>query len=203
MNAEFVTTIRQTGLTPEAYLEIMENRAGLDPADFEEEEALRVSFAQLNLHRAGRIRRTWKPTEETLALVARIDTPQLWLVLTEPWCGDSAQNLPCLEILAEANPRITIRFLLRDDNLDVMDRYLTGGKRSIPILVTLDEQGKELFRWGPRPAAVQEVFEAATDEGLEKQAKLEKIHLVYGRDRGRALEAEMQALLAAHLEGAP
>ena len=203
MNADFVAMIRKEGLSPAAYQEVLERRAGLDPEDFEGLEAERISFAKLNLHRTERIRRTWRPSPDLAATAARIDRPQTWLILTEPWCGDSAQCLPCLEILAASNPLITVRFVLRDDHPEIMDRYLTGGKRSIPILAALADDGTELFRWGPRPAGAQAVFDAAAAEGLKKPAKLEKLHLFYGRDRGRALDAEMTAVLTAYLDGAP
>ena len=201
MNAEFVGHITDSGLTPSAYMEVMEQRAALDPADLEGLEAERSEFAKLNLHRVGRIRRHWRPSGKLAALLARINRPQLWMALTEPWCGDSAQCMPCLEILAESNPHLTIRYMLRDDNPEIMDRYLTNGKRSIPLLVAFDAEDRELFRWGPRPAAAQAVFDAATAEGLEKPAKLEKLHLFYGRNRGRALDGELVAVLDRHLGG--
>jgi len=201
LDAEFVGHITESGLTPAAYQEVMEQQAALDPAGLEDMEAERAEFAKLNLHRVGRIRRHWRPSEELAFLLARIDRSQLWMALTEPWCGDSAQCLPCLEILAESNPHITIRFLPRDDNPGIMDKYLTGGKRSIPLLVAFDPEGGELFRWGPRPAEAQSLFDAATDEGLEKPAKLEKLHLFYGRNRGRALDAELVHVLERHLDG--
>lgn len=201
MNAEFVQQVTESGLTPSAYLEVAEQRAAIDPAGLEGTEAERAEFAKLNLHRVERIRRTWRPSEELASLVARIDSPQLWMVLTEPWCGDSAQCMPCLEILAESNPNLTIRFLFRDDNLETMDKYLTGGKRSIPLVVAFDTEGDELFRWGPRPAEAQDVFDTATSEGLEKPAKLEKLHLFYGRNRGRALDGELVAVLKRYLDG--
>lgn len=201
MNAEFVQHVTESGLTPSAYQEVMEQRAALDPSGLEDMEVERAEFAKLNLHRVGRIRRTWRPSDELAFLLAHIDRPQLWMALTEPWCGDSAQCLPCLEILAESHPHITIRFLLRDDNLEIMDRYLTGGKRSIPLLVAFDPAGGELFRWGPRPAEAQAVFDAATAEGLEKPAKLEKLHLFYGRNRGRVLDAELVDVLGRRPEG--
>ncbi len=201
MNAEFVQHVTESGLTPSAYQEVMEQRAALDPSGLEDMEVERAEFAKLNLHRVGRIRRTWRPSDELAFLLAHIDRPQLWMALTEPWCGDSAQCLPCLEILAESHPHITIRFLLRDDNLEIMDRYLTGGKRSIPLLVAFDPAGGELFRWGPRPAEAQAVFDAATAEGLEKPAKLEKLHLFYGRNRGRVLDAELVDVLGRRPDG--
>jgi hypothetical protein len=200
LNAEFVQHLVATGLNPAEYQEVMEQRAALDPSELEGLEAERAEFAKLNLHRVGRIRRTWQPSEELAGLLARIDRPQLWMVLTEPWCGDSAQCVPCLEILAEGNPQLTIRFLLRDDNLEIMDRYLTEGKRGIPKLVAFDEQGEELYRWGPRPAEAQAVMDAALSARLDKPARLEKLHLFYGRNRGRALDAELISVLDRHLD---
>jgi hypothetical protein len=201
LNAEFVEHVTNSGLTSSVYMDVMEQGAALDPAGLENLEAERAVFTKLNLHRVGRILRFWRPSEKLAALVARIDRPQLWMALTEPWCGDSAQCLPCLEVLAESNPHLAIRYMLRDDNPEIMDRYLTDGKRSIPLLVAFDAEGRELFRWGPRPAEAQAVFEAATAEGLEKPAKQEKLHLFYGRNRNRALDAELVALFGHHLDG--
>ena len=201
MNAEFVEQVIASGLAPAAYEKVMEQQAAADPSTLEGLEAEHAEFAKLNLHRAGRIKRTWRPSAKLESLFARIDRPQLWLVLTEPWCGDSAQCVPCLEILAKSHPEITIRYLLRDDNLEIMDRYLTVGKRSIPMLVAFDSEGNEQFRWGPRPAEAQAVFNAATAEGLGKPAKLEKLHLFYGRNRGRAIDGELVDLLSLYLDG--
>ena len=114
-------------------------------------------------------------------------------MISEPWCGDSAQCLPCLMITARLNPLVRLRVLLRDEHPAVMDRYLTRGTRSIPILVAFDEEGVEIFRWGPRPAAAQAVVDAAKRDGVEKKDLLERLHLFYGRDRGRALDAELSA----------
>jgi len=201
LNAEFVQHVTESALTPSAYLEVMEQRAAVDPAGLKGTEAERVEFAKLNLHRVGRIRRTWRPSEKLASLLRRINRPQLWMVLTEPWCGDSAQCLPCLEILAASNPHFTIRYMLRDDNLEIMDNYLTDGKRGIPLMVAFDMEGGELFHWGPRPAEAQNVFDAAVAEGLEKPAKLEKLHLFYGRNRGRALDGELVTVLSRYLDG--
>ncbi len=201
MKADFVEQVLASGLTSDAYQKVMEQQAAVDPSTLEGMEAERAEFAKLNLHRVGRIQRTWRPSAELASLVSRIDRPQVWMVLTEPWCGDSAQCLPCLEILAESHPEITIRYLLRDDNLEIMDRYLTNGKRGIPLLAAFDAEGVELFRWGSRPAEAQAIFDTATAEGLEKPAKLEKLHLFYGRNRGRALDAELVAMFSRYLDG--
>ena len=190
------------GLTYAAYMDVMAGAADApEPAD-DAEAAERISYTKLNLHRSGRISRTWRPSDELAALAARLAGPQLWMALTEPWCGDSAQCLPCLAVLAKDLPAVDLRMVLRDDNLDIMDQFLTDGKKSIPILVAFDPDGAELFRWGPRPAAAQAVVDEAKTEGLEKPDMLERLHLWYGRDRGKHLDAEFAAVLRQHLDGA-
>ena len=200
--AETIDNIVRVGLTPAAYLEIMTRQAETTPAAADESAREKWQFTKLNLHRTGRISRTWRPSAALSELLAKLKNDQIWLVLTEPWCGDSAQCLPCLVTMAALQPAITLRLVLRDQNLDLMDRYLTDGKRSIPRLVAFATDGRELFRWGPRPAAAQAVFTAAKDEGLAKPDILQRLHLFYGRDRGAALDAEFVTLLNEHL-GSP
>ena len=188
--------IARVGLTPAAYHEFFSRQAAPDPANEPDAAAREIlEYTRLNWHRTGRIARTWQPSAALATELARLTAPQTWLVLTEPWCGDSAQCLPCLVVLAERQPAIDLRLVLRDANLDLMDRFLTDGKRSIPRLAAFDEGGNELFRWGPRPRAAQDVFDQAKAEGLAKPDLLERLHLFYGRNRGAALDAEFVALL--------
>jgi len=136
------------------------------------------------------------------SLLQIVTEPEQWLVLTEPWCGDSAQCLPCVAVMAERQPNIGLHILPRDANLDIMDQFLTDGKRSIPVVVMFDAAGREAGRWGPRPAAAQAEFDAAKAAGLDKPAILERLHLWYGRDRGRAVDAEFCSLLKRRMGGA-
>lgn len=77
------------------------------------------------------------------------------LVLTADWCGDAMVNIPLfLRISNEAI--IDVRYFIRDENLELMDQYLTNGKsRSIPIIVIMDEEGNEVAKWGPRAPQAQ------------------------------------------------
>ncbi|MHA6252311.1 thioredoxin family protein [Oceanobacillus sp. CAU 1775] len=78
------------------------------------------------------------------------------IVLTEDWCGDAMLNIPILLKIADKG-NINVRMLLRDENLELMDQYLTNGKsRAIPIIIFIDENGKEVGKWGPRAASIQE-----------------------------------------------
>ncbi|PID80795.1 thioredoxin family protein [bacterium DOLJORAL78_65_58] len=184
-----------TALTLRQYHAVFTEQADKNDDGLTGEAAERLEFTRLNRHRTERIRRTYEVSPNLARLVSRITERQTWFVLTEPWCGDSAQNLPYIEAMAALNPLIEVRLLLRDENLDVMDDFLTDGKRSIPLVVFFDARGDEIRRWGPRPAKAQEVFDEAKAAGLEKPAILEKLHLFYGRDRGRALEDEFRHIL--------
>lgn len=186
----------QAGLTPRQYHQILEEQAAASEDGLSEEAAEKLQFTQLNLHRTNRITRTFKIPEDLAALMPRIDGKQTWMLLTEPWCGDSAQCLPYISAMAALNENIDLRLILRDENLDIMDDFLTNGTRSIPRLVIFNDDGDELIQWGPRPAEAQIVFTEAKEAGLSKPEIMEKLHLFYGRNRGAALVGEFQDILS-------
>lgn len=118
------------------------------------------------------------------------------MVITETWCGDSAQNLPIIAKAAELNDRIDLRILLRDSNTDIIDHYLTNGtSRSIPILVVFDLDGNELFKWGPRPYTAKTLVTNLKRDGFSKEEFNQQLHLWYGRNRGKELESELLQIL--------
>lgn len=92
------------------------------------------------------------------AFCARYRRPVNVLVLAEDWCGDVVQNLPPVVRMVELTPTVQMRILKRDENPDIMDRYLTDGSRSIPYLVFLDAAFNELAQWGPRPKDCQAIM---------------------------------------------
>lgn len=113
--------------------------------------------------------------------------PKEWkaIVLTEDWCGDALLNNPILLRVAET-AGIDVRFVLRDQNLELMDQYLTKGKsRAIPIFIFIDQEGNEVGVWGPRAPEMQALVEkqraALPDKDAadfqEKQMEMYK-HLV-------------------------
>ena len=157
-----------------------------------------LNYTQMNVRRMSR----WDKTAvmvEPLQEVLRAAEPQKWLVLTEGWCGDAAQNIPMLVKMAAMNPHIEIRFLLRDENLEVMDAYLTNGGRSIPKLIALKETPEgtleEFFNWGPRPIPAQEMIIALKKENTPFEILAEKLHKWYADDKQEHLQAEFFALL--------
>ena len=60
---------------------------------------------------------------------------------------------------ASQQRQVESRYLLRDENLDLMDRYLTDGGRSIPKLIVLHADTlTEAATWGPRPCLPRPCF---------------------------------------------
>ena len=118
------------------------------------------------------------------------------LVVTEPWCGDSLANLPVIVELCR-RAEIELQIVLRDQHLELIDRYLTNGGRSIPIAIVLDEKHEELFHWGPRPGPAQTIFnDRRADVAAGRIAKTEvhkQIRGFYARDKGRTIVRELLA----------
>jgi len=180
------------GLTFSEYFNIMEVKVNLtNLSDLSEEERVTVEQLRLNYQRSSRIIRTHKLNDRLSGLIKQISSPQLWMVITEAWCGDSAQNLPYIVKIAECNPLINLRILLRDQNTDIMDYYLSEEKaRSIPKIVAFNDEGDELFQWGARPKEAQDLVTKLKSERLSKEIFLNRLHLWYGRNRGKNLENE-------------
>jgi xanthine dehydrogenase iron-sulfur cluster and FAD-binding subunit A len=150
-----------------------------------------TDYAKLNEQRMNRLDKTAVIHENLIAKIKKIQKKQTWLILTEGWCGDAAQNIPFLVKMAEYSPYIEIKFLLRDENLTIMDSYLTNGTRSIPKLIILDENLKEINTWGPRPQILQNIFNEYKKNNVPKEEFIEKIHLWYTQNKGEALQKEI------------
>ncbi len=198
MASEFFKNNRpQNGFSYDEYFLVMQQRfEGVYIDDLNDEEKKQFEITPLNIQRSGRIDRTYQVPEKLCQEIKKITEPQLWMVLSEPWCGDSAQIIPYINKFAQCNPKIKLKILLRDDNLDIMDQYLIDGMRSIPLLVAFGEDGNELFKWGSRPKEASELFATEKAAGLNKDEILPKLHLWYGRNRGKAIELEFHDLLS-------
>lgn len=192
MNKSLLDKTNSIGLSYRLYLDLTVTEIeSSDLIQLTEEEKKLLENKKLNLHRMTRIEKHYQVSEELKNLVKPIDKPQTWMIISETWCGDSAQNIPFISKIAELSQMITLKIILRDNNPNIMDLYLTNGTRSIPILVGFNENGEELFKWGPRPQEAKKLFANLKAQGLEKSAILEKLHLWYGRNRGKNIEVEL------------
>ncbi len=119
------------------------------------------------------------------------DLPELnILIITVPKCGDSTATISVLEKYLKDTPA-EIRIVLRDDEPQLMDQFLTNGKRAIPVVIVMDADGNYLMRFGPRSEKAQDIFEQHREdinEGrLEASDVRKKIRHFYARDRGKSI----------------
>jgi hypothetical protein len=162
-----------------------------------------TEFTKLNVQRMSRIDKTLELKEELKKELQNPDEKWYWVVLAEGWCGDVSQNLPVIAKIADASGNIDLKILLRDQNLDIMDQYLTNGGRSIPKLICLDADSlSELGTWGPRPEVLQKmVMEAKEKKDPDRPRKEwvedihEKMHKWYADDKGETIQKEFIGLI--------
>lgn len=156
----------------------------------------KVEFTKLNRYRINRLEKTIVLGDTIKAAARGLTRKITWLIMTEGWCGDAAQNVPAIEKIAAASDNITTRYILRDENLELMDLYLTDGSRSIPKLIAIDdESGDVLGTWGSRPLAAQLAFEDMKARGIDKDAILEQMQRWYNSDRSVAVQKEFEDLI--------
>lgn len=160
----------------------------------EQSEAL-TNYSLLNDKRMKRLDKTIKISEETIAEIKQIKEPQTWLVITESWCGDAAQNIPVIHKIAKTNPLINFKLVLRDDNEDLMNQFLTNGGKAIPKLIALDNQKNVINTWGPRPtiATKMVVDYKAKNGSLDADFKKE-LQVWYNKDKGLSVQDDFVKL---------
>ena len=128
----------------------------------------------------------------------KIEQPQDWFVISEGWCGDSAQSLPLIAKIAASSDKINLAIVLRDDNSEIMNAYLTNGGASVPKLIARDRAtGNDLFTWGARPSKIQQmVLDYKEEFTLNDKAEFNKnLHLWYARDKGLSIQEDFIGLL--------
>jgi hypothetical protein len=116
-------------------------------------------------------------SDDDVQAFRRLPSPLNVLALAEDWCGDVVANLPVLgRIAAAANGKLNLRVLLRDQEPGsiVMDEHLNQGQfKSIPTVIFLDEEFRELGTWIERPQSVSRLRE-------EKRQALYREHPEFG-----------------------
>lgn len=150
------------------------------------------NFSALNDRRMDRLDKTIKLEESTLEKLAQVEEKYTWLLLSEGWCADAAQNVPVINKMADASDKIDLRIVLRDDNLELMDEFLTNGGRAIPMLIILDEDKNVLNTWGSRPSEATKMVEDYKAEHGKIDAEFKKnLQIWYNKNKGKNLQDDM------------
>jgi hypothetical protein len=61
--------------------------------------------------------------------IKKVTNRYTWLVIAEPWCGDAAQVLPIINKMTSNCSQVDFKIALRDQNPELMDMFLTRGKK--------------------------------------------------------------------------
>lgn len=162
----------------------------------EQSEAL-ANYSMLNDRRMKRWDKTLKINESVSNVFSNADLDITWVVLSEGWCGDAAHVLPVLNKLAGLNKGIDLKIVLRDDNEELMNNFLTNGGKSIPKLIIYDNKKQEVVNsWGPRPSVATQMVNDYKEKhgGLDPQFK-EDLQLWYNKDKGATIAEDLLKLL--------
>src|SRR5690606_13118908 len=154
-----------------------------------------LDYTKLNWARMNRWFKTGKLSDEVVEVVKKIDQPQQWIIITEPWCGDAAHNIPFLEMIARENPLISVSYELRDAAHYRIEEYLTNGTKSIPKLIIWDHKVKDLGIWGLRPENCQKMYAQLLKENASFEIIKNELQIWYNRNKGKELQNEMESLL--------
>ena len=186
----------QNAISYETYRTLVSNLLANGKATGPLQSEALTNYSLLNDRRMKRLDKTLQISEDTIATINSIKEPQTWLTITEGWCGDAAQNLPVINKIAAINPNINLKVVLRDENLELMDLFLTNGGRAIPKLIALDAEHNVIFTWGPRPSVATKmvVDYKAKNGNLDAQFK-QDLQVWYNKDKGKSVQEDIVRLL--------
>jgi hypothetical protein len=156
-----------------------------------------IHYTQLNEARLHRLDKTIQVVDEAKLFLQQLSTEYIWLVISESWCGDAAQILPVINKMAEVSDKIDLKIVLRDDNEELMNLFLTNGTKSIPKLIIINKETNEVINdFGPRPSgAKQLILDYKAEHGVvDETAKIE-LQKWYLQDKGISTQKEIVALM--------
>ncbi len=156
----------------------------------------RVNFTKLNYKRIQRLNKRIELSMAQKEIFQSIETKQTWLVILESWCADGAQTIPILNKIAGASNNIDLRIILRDENSELMDLFLTNGTRSIPKLIALDDNLEVMSTWGPRSKPAAQMVEDYKRDFKKIDFNFKaKLQVWYNKDLGNSIINELAEMV--------
>ena len=156
-----------------------------------------VRYTELNEVRMNRLEKKMVITDENIQKLLQLKKQYVWLVISEGWCGDSAQLIPIMHKLASISTHIELKIVFRDENEMLMNQFLTNGGKGIPKLIVLDMNSqKVLGNWGPRPKGAMDFIKSYKRQygAIDETAKTE-LQLWYLHDKGISTQNEIMELM--------
>ena len=128
MDAAYLATKLEAGLGWEAYL----------ATDAKKAEPWRSIYEQVPL------------TDAQHRLIEGFVREMHLLFVSGIWCGDCAQQGPLLQRIAEANSRIDLRFIDRDEHADLARQITINAGLRVPVAIFMAEDFEPVSFFGDR-----------------------------------------------------
>jgi len=191
-----ITKSLENSYTYQEYRVLVETLLKEGRSTSKEDSEMMVNYSKLNHSRMKRLDKTIKLPQEVIERIETLKTPIEWIVLSEGWCGDAAQNLPIINKIAEANENINLRIVLRDEHPELMDKFLTNGGKSIPKLIHIENEYSKIESWGPRPSvATKMVTDYKAKNGSITPEFKKDLQVWYNQDKGLSTIDDMMTFL--------
>ncbi|MFV5686032.1 thioredoxin family protein [Flavobacterium sp. GB2R13] len=153
-----------------------------------------TQYSSLNETRMDRLDKTMRISDENILKIKNLKREYVWLVISEGWCGDAAQIMPVFNQMTIASEyKIEMKVVLRDENEELMELFLTNKKKAIPKLIIIDrETGSVLGSWGPRPKGATDLINDYKKKfGVIDEKVKTELQLWYLKDKGLSTQQEI------------
>ena len=185
------------GLTYSQYRDLIDSLLKSNKTTGEDNSDAMLHYSKMNVQRMRRVDKTAVLSEDFIQAIGQLKNNYQLLVISEGWCGDAAQIVPLFDKMTQLAPdKFTLRLVLRDKNLPLIDAHLTNGGRAIPVLLILDANGELISKWGPRPDVLQHLLNEWKTEISDMFELAERLHLWYARDKTQATQQELTTLIS-------
>jgi hypothetical protein len=150
-------------------------------------------YTRSNLERMQKVLDNMVVNQKLYNTLSDLQTEWIWVVITEPWCGDASWGTPALYTISLCSDKIDFRILLRDDNTGVMKAYQTAGTDSIPKLICLRKNTlEEIGTWGPRPQELHAlVLSLKNNPIIDYREGVRALHSWYEQDMTKSIQEEI------------
>lgn len=150
-------------------------------------------YTRSNLERMQKVLDTIVLTQKLYNLLSDLHENWIWLIITEPWCGDASWGVPALCMIASASHKIDFRILLRDKHPEIIQHYQTAGSDSIPKLICLRKHDLQVLgTWGPRPKQLHEMVLKFKDAAnFDYRESVRQLHSWFENDMTKSTQQEI------------
>lgn len=193
---EVIINALEKGISYQTYRELVKELIAKKQSTSKDGSHSLYEYSVLNDKRMDRLDKKAMLAEQVIQAIQQIEQDQTWLVITEGWCGDAAQNLPYINKLAEQSTNVDLKIVLIDENIELMNLFLTDGNQAIPKLIALDKNNHVLFTWGPRPSVATEMVRTFKQAHGKLTPEFKKdLQVWYNKNKGESLFEDFVGLI--------